>query len=95
MGRQTGHCVEVEIGVELACYFNFRFSTPNITGRITAEGSFPLAEFPNANLVLTGGTGDFEGIYGSACTESLGSSTEFLYNFIFKLSKAFSDSPYE
>jgi len=87
MGKQTGHCVEVEIGEELACYFNFKFETKLFGGRITAEATFSLPEFPNANLVITGGTGDFTGIVGSACTRKVPGSdgTTFIYDFIFKL----------
>ena len=87
MGKQIGHCVEVEIGMELACYFNFKFDTEKYKGRITAEASFPMLEFPKANLVITGGTGDFTGIVGSACTAEVPGSdgTTFIYNFVFTL----------
>ena len=93
LGTQTGHCVLVEGTPEedglLACYFNFNVINGEMTGRITAEALFDLNNFPEANLVITGGTGDFTGIAGSGCTtrvpgfESEGST--FIYNFSFML----------
>ena len=62
LGTQTGHCVEVETGNLLACYFNFKIESGERTGRILAEALFDLGNFPSANLVITGGTGDFSGI---------------------------------
>jgi len=58
-------------------------------GRITAEALFDLTAFPNANLVITGGTGDFTGISGSGCTSIIPGfefeGTTFIYNFSFDL----------
>jgi len=91
MGTQTGHCVEVETGNLLACYFNFKIENGDMTGRILAEALFDLNNFPAANLVITGGTGDFKGIVGSGCTSVVpgykfeDDETTFLYNFSFDL----------
>jgi len=92
MGIQTGHCIEVEVDKLLACYFNFDVSSTSKYGRITAEALFDLANFPAANLVITGGTGDFTGITGSGCTsnkipgsENEFDGTSFIYNFNYDL----------
>jgi len=92
LGTQTGHCVLVE-GTSsdglLACYFNFNVIYGEMTGRITAEALFDLNNFPAANLVITGGTGDFTGIAGSGCTSTVPGfefdGTTFIYNFSFML----------
>jgi len=87
IGTQTGHCVQVEEETALACYFNFNVKYGTMTGRITAEALFDLSSFPNANLVITGGTGDFVGISGSGCTSTIPGfdfeGTTFIYNFNF------------
>ena len=68
LGTQSGHCVMVVTDGKLGCYFHFNLSEGDMTGRITAEALFDLTNFPVANLVVTGGTGDFTGIAGSGCT---------------------------
>jgi len=92
MGIQTGHCIEVEVDKLLACYFNFNVRSTSKSGRITAEALFDLVNFPAANLVITGGTGDFTGIAGTGCTsnkvpglEDEFDSTSFIYNFNYDL----------
>jgi hypothetical protein len=84
LGTQQGHCVEVYKGNSLECYFNFNVKNK---GRITAEASFDLTQFPNASLVITGGTGDFAGISGHGCTSVIGqfNGNTFVYNFNFEL----------
>lgn len=89
LGDQTGHCIQVsyaEDGGKLACYFNFNVNDDSgCSGRITAEALFDLSSFPNANLVITGGTGDFHGIRGNGCTQAIDDAPEgvatFIYNF--------------
>ena len=89
LGTQSGHCVIVEVGKSLACYFNFHVTQGDMKGRITAEALFDLTKFPAANLVITGGTGDFTGMAGSGCTSIvpgfLFSGTTFIYNFNYVL----------
>jgi len=89
LGTQTGHCVRVEEGSLLTCYFNFHLVNGAMTGRITAEALFDLNAFPNANLVITGGTGDFTGIKGGGCTTTVPTfefeGTTFIYNFVYDL----------
>jgi hypothetical protein len=87
MGTQTGHCVEVWVGKELACYFNFNLDAAEGKGSITAEALFDLVEFPNAKLTITGGTGDFTGIVGSGYTSAPENfdGTTFFYTFDYVL----------
>jgi hypothetical protein len=96
MGRQSGHCVQVDFAEEsasLACYFNFNIEQKpgRLSGRITAEAHFDLPNFPNANLVITGGTGDFHGISGNGCTTKVQEGNPFfeketfVYNFNYEL----------
>lgn len=89
MGSQSGHCVLVEEDSLLACYFNFNVQTADKMGRITAEALFDLTNFPNANLVITGGTGDFTGIKGAGCTTTVPGFdfdfTTFIYHFTYDL----------
>lgn len=90
-GDQTGHCVQVERGdnAKLACYFNFRIESGDMSGRIAAEALFDLTNFPAANLVITGGTDSFVGIVGSGCTSIVPGfpfdGTTFIYNFFYDL----------
>jgi hypothetical protein len=86
MGTQSGHCIQVHNGVQLACYFNFRIKQANgHYGRLTAEALFDLGNFPAANLVITGGTGEFRGIVGSGCTEDVDAANgTFIYNFVYQ-----------
>ena len=80
-------CVQVsfvEGKEELACYFNFNVDNgEKQRGRIMAEALFDLENFPAAELVITGGSGDFEGIVGSGKTEAIEGETRdtFIYNF--------------
>jgi hypothetical protein len=87
MGKQSGHCIQVYNNEQLACYFNFDIEqSGGPSGRITAEALFNLPEFPDANLVITGGTGDFHGIVGDGCTEDIDAANgTFLYNFQYKI----------
>lgn len=93
MGDQTGHCIQVsydDASPKLACYFNFNVDDEDgCSGRITAEALFDLANFPQANLVITGGTGAFEGIRGSGCTQAIDDLPEgvasFIYNFSYDI----------
>ena len=90
MGTETGHCVEVWKENQLACYFNFNIKTDKLSGRILAEALFDLTgtNFPNANLVITGGTGDFLGASGHGCTTTPKNSNNVatvIYNFSYKL----------
>jgi hypothetical protein len=63
-GTQTGYCIQVWDQKQLACYINF--ALPG--GRILAEGLFDLVDFPSADLVITGGSGQYLGIVGTAKT---------------------------
>lgn len=84
MGTQTGHCVEVWVGKNLACYFNFKLDTPDgLQGNILAEALFDLENFPDAELVITGGSGDFLGIVGTGVTSAPADfdGTTFFYTF--------------
>jgi len=87
MGTQTGHCVEVWIGKQLACYFNFNLDTEEDKGTITAEALFDLTNFPSAKLTITGGTEDFTGIVGSGYTTAPEEfdGTTFFYTFDYVL----------
>jgi len=89
MGTQTGHCVMVEKDSLMACYFHFNVQTADKMGRITAEALFDLTNFPNANLVITGGTGDFTGIKGAGCTTTVPGfdfeGTTFLYTITYDI----------
>jgi hypothetical protein len=82
-GTQTGHCVQVWDGVQLACYFNFKL----LKGNIVAEALFDLTDFPNADLVITGGTGKYLGIIGSAKTRAPPDfdGTTFFYDFKYRI----------
>jgi hypothetical protein len=86
MGDQSGHCIQVsyaEDGGKLACYFNFNVNDEaGCSGCITAEALFDLSAFPNANLVITRGTGDFHGIHGSGCTAAIENPPEGVMTFI-------------
>jgi hypothetical protein len=87
MGTETGHCIQVS-DTQLACYFNFKIKTDKLSGRILAEALFDLPNFPNANLVITGGTGDFLGASGHGCTTTPKNSNNVatvIYNFSYKL----------
>jgi len=53
------------------------------SGCITAEAMFDHSSFPNANLVITGGTGDFQCIQGSGCTQAIANLPEGLNTFIY------------
>lgn len=89
MGTQTGHCVVVEVDTLLACYFNFNIDNDDNVGRITVEALFDLVNFPSADLVITGGTGDFIGIVGGGKTAALNTADpggdSFIYNLEYKL----------
>lgn len=87
MGTQTGHCVEVSVGLELACYFRFNIDSCEGKGTITAEALFPLPDFPAADLTITGGTGDFVGIVGSGFTSAPPDfdGTTFFYTFEYQI----------
>lgn len=80
-------CVQISFEAdknELACYFNFKIDNgKGEVGHITAEALFDLENFPTAELVITGGTGDFEGIIGSGMTAAIEGETRdtFIYNF--------------
>lgn len=89
MGTQTGHCVEVYAGVQLACYFRFALDAREGKGIINAEALFDLTNFPNADLTITGGTGDFMGIIGSGVTSAPANfdGTTFFYTFDYKIVK--------
>jgi hypothetical protein len=78
-GTQTGHCVMVWDNTQLACYFNFAL----LDGRILAEALFDLTNFPNANLVITGGSGKYLGIVGTGKTRApdVFDGTTFFYDF--------------
>jgi hypothetical protein len=78
-GTQTGHCVMVWDQTQLACYFNFAL----LDGRILAEALFDLTNFPNANLVITGGSGKYLGIVGTGKTRAPVDfdGTTFFYDF--------------
>lgn len=80
VGKQHGHCVEVSKTSKLACYFHFNVQDK---GRLTAEAEFDLNNFPNAVLVITGGTGDFSGVKGHGCTfaDVPFNSSTFTYHF--------------
>jgi hypothetical protein len=89
LGVETGHCIQVHADKGLACYFNFNLTEGDKKGRVTAEALFDLTDFPNANLVITGGTGDFKGIVGHGCTSKVPGSdsngTTFIYTFDYDL----------
>ena len=82
-GTQTGHCVQVWDNTQLACYFNFHLEG----GRIIAEALFDLVNFPNAEVIITGGTGDYLGIVGDGKTEAPPNfdGTTFIYRFNYKI----------
>jgi hypothetical protein len=82
-GTQTGHCVQVWDGVQLACYFNFNL----LKGRILAEALFNLTDFPSVELVITGGTGKYHGIIGCAKTRKppVFDGTTFFYDFSYQI----------
>lgn len=86
-------CVQVSFEEEnekLACYFNFNIQDRKAGhGRITAEALFDLENFPSANLVITGGTEDFEGIVGKGKTEKIEGEDRdtFIYNFEYSMTK--------
>lgn len=84
-GTQTGHCVQVWDETQLACYFNFNLEK----GRILAEALFDLTSFPSAELVITGGSGDYLGIVGTGVTRAPEDfdGTTFFYDFEFKVVK--------
>jgi hypothetical protein len=52
MGTQTGHCVEVWIGKQLACYFNFNLDADEGKGTITAEACLIWRIFPAPSIPL-------------------------------------------
>jgi hypothetical protein len=88
MGTQTGHCVEVWRGKELACYYRFKITdSSDRKGTFTAESLFNLQDFPSADFVITGGTGDFLGIIGSGKTSKPANydGTNFFYNFDYNI----------
>lgn len=87
MGTQTGHCVQVWLDTQLACYFRFAVDAVEGKGIIMAEALFDLTNFPNADLVITGGTGDFLGIVGGGTTAAPANfdGTTFMYNFDYKI----------
>lgn len=86
MGTQTGHCVSVWVGVQLACYFRFDIDSDEGKGVILAEALFDLTNFPDADLVITGGSGDFLGIIGTGRTSAPRNfdGTTFFYHFWYK-----------
>ena len=76
--------MEVHTDVNLACYFRFILEG----GSFTAEALFDLKNFPNADLIITGGTGDYRGIAGTGVTENIvEDDSTFIYNFEYKILK--------
>jgi hypothetical protein len=69
MGTDTGYCVEVWKGKQLACYASARITmNSRRKGTFVVEALFDLTDFPSAVLTITGGTGDFLGMIGSGKT---------------------------
>jgi hypothetical protein len=88
MGTQTGHCVEVWRGKQLACYYRFKITgNSDRKGTFTAEALLNVEDLPLGDFVITGGTDGFLGIIGSGKTFKPANfdGTSFFYNFDYKI----------